>query len=660
MIVLFDSDKAIDICLKNTNPYVRLAVDDLCRDLARVNTFHIKPAIRTEESDCCIVIEKNSIDDSMAIENESYSIRTEGSKIIITADSYLGTMWGIYTFSSVVLGIDPCYIFSDLEPETHPFLETGDLSITEKPAAFGFRGVFINDEDLLTGWKDGGGIRYMDYVWYSLTVPETVMDMVVETVLRLRMNLIIPASFLDIDNPPEKALVDAAAKRGIYVSQHHLEPLGLSHFTLENYCRKFSKSGEYSYIRNSELLDEAWQYYAAKWAEYDNVVWQIGLRGKADRPIWEEAVPCEEDLRKYGEFITGAMHHQKEIVLAATHGKARYFTSTLWMEGSKLMEKGYLTPDQDVISIFADTGTNQMYGAEYYQVPRMDSLQYGIYYHLQYFHEGPHLAPQTGIDKLYFNIHTAFEQGDTAYFIINISNVREFVFELHACAEMLWDVTSFSKKEYMNRYCTIFGEKASEMHDLIRRYFYCLPELDVAYLKKDLPKYFNYDYVNRMPGIKNFVLKEGNVLTHGKDILYTFHKTLPDTLLQEYYTELRKAIPLYTEICSRLTEVSLSLPDRVKKHISCKWLLYAHTLLFIYQWYVSLYDAKQFYDRMDSENMISSLKNACYSLEEYLRYRTCAEYGEFSHWFRGDTKMNVKQCLYDTYKLLGRTPELSV
>ena len=101
-----------------------------------------------------------------------------------------------------------------------------------------------------------------------MSLQETVV--VVETVLRLRMNLIIPASFLDIDNPPEKALADAAARRGIYVSQHHLEPLGLSHFTLENYCRKFSKSGTYSYIQNPELLDEAWKYYAAKWAEYDH------------------------------------------------------------------------------------------------------------------------------------------------------------------------------------------------------------------------------------------------------------------------------------------------------------------------------------------------------------------------------------------------------
>lgn len=657
MILLFDSRKVIDICLKNTNPYVRLAAEDLRNDFVRVSVSQRRPAMIREENGYCIVIEENTIGDADAVTGEGYSIRTEGSIIRISANSYLGTMWGIYTFSHTVLGVDPCYLFNDLEPQKHDSLEIADLHITEKPAVCGFRGVFINDEDLLTGWKDGGGIRYLNYAWYGVTVPKSVMDMVVETVLRLRMNLIIPASFLDIDNPPEKALADAAAGRGIYVSQHHLEPLGLSHFTLENYCRKFSKNGTYSYIRNPELLDEAWKYYAAKWAEYDHVVWQIGLRGKADRPVWEEDTPSDEDMQKYGEFISSAMRHQKEIVHEATDGKARYFTSTLWMEGSGLMEKGYLNIDSDVISIFADTGTNQMYGAEYYQVPRSPALKYGIYYHLQYFHEGPHLAPQTGLDKLYHNIRTAFENGDNSYFILNVSNVREFVFELHACAEMLWDIRAFSKEDYLNRYCAVFRSASDEMRGLISLYYHSLPELDISCLRKDLPKYFNYDYENRAPEIKNFILKEGNILTHGRDLIGSFHSIPGDSLYREYYEELNRVIPQYEEIEQRLNTVCGSLPERLRKHIEVKWLLYTRTLLCIYRWYVYLYDAKVFCDRMDSAGMIASLKNACRSLEEYLRYRTCAEYGEFAHWFRGDTKMNVKQRLFDTCTLLGQTPD---
>ena len=104
----------------------------------------------------------------------------------------------------------------------------------------------------------------MDYNFYGITVAESVMDRVVETALRLKINLVIPASFLDIDNPPEKALADCVARRGIFLSQHHIEPLGLSHFTFENYCKKFQKDGQYSYIHNPETLIEGWKYYAEK------------------------------------------------------------------------------------------------------------------------------------------------------------------------------------------------------------------------------------------------------------------------------------------------------------------------------------------------------------------------------------------------------------
>jgi len=147
-------------------------------------------------------IEENITESCEPIIDESFVIRSEGSKIIISADGYLGTLWGIYTFCERFLGIDPCYLFNDFEIKKVEALEIADIYIDDKPKSFGFRGVFINDEDFLTDWKDGGGPRHMDYPYYNNTVAPSVMDMVVETVLRNKMNLVIPATFLDIDNPP--------------------------------------------------------------------------------------------------------------------------------------------------------------------------------------------------------------------------------------------------------------------------------------------------------------------------------------------------------------------------------------------------------------------------------------------------------------------------
>lgn len=653
---LFYENACISICLKNKNKYVRLAVEDMRRDFERVSEYCVLPEIVEQEKDGCIVIEENT---ASACWDEGFTIKSEPGKVRISAKEYLGTMWAIYTFCEKFLGVDPCYLFNDLEITKHKALEIPDVDITEKPKGFHFRGAFINDEDLLTGWKDRGGIRYLDYSFYGMTVDESVMNMVVETVLRLKLNLVIPASFLDIDNAPEKLLADCVARRGIYLSQHHLEPLGLSSHTFKNYCKKYNKTGEFSYIKSPEAMVQAWEFYANKWAQYDNIVWQIGLRGENDRPVWQEDQPTDTELAAYGEYISRAYETQKQIVLKATGGKAKYFTSTLWMEGSALMEKGFLKFPEDTMIIFADAGPNQMYGKEYYAIPRSKQYKYGIYYHLQYYGCGPHLAPQTGLDKLYYNTRCAYKNGDDAYYIMNVSNIREFVFELKAYSQMVWDMDGFSKEKYQEDYCRQFQPREAEAKILITKYFSLLPCIDSKYLSKHLSKYFNYCMDETPEGIKNFVLKEGMILSYGNRIIAAFHKAPGDNLCPEFYEALQAVIPDYEALCHSFAELAGKVPLPLKKHIECKWLLFAKTLLCIYKWYVALYEAKQYCDMNESEKMKKSLNAACESLKEYLRFRKNAEYGIFENWYRGDLKMNVKQKLFDTYRLLGQTPDFS-
>lgn len=653
-MLLFNQDKCITICLKNTNPYVRLATEDLRNDFKRVSTHGISPEFVDFECDDCLIIEENVSNSCDPITDESYTIKTEGSKIRISANGYLGTMWGIYTFCEKYLGVNPCYLFNDLETQKQSYLEIPDIDITDKPESFGFRGVFINDEDLLTGWKDDGGLRRIDYSFYQQTVSADVMDMVVETVLRLKMNLIIPASLLDIDNPAEKALADCVARRGIYLSQHHLEPIGVSHFALKNYCEKFQKNGDYSYIQHPQLLEEVWRYYAKKWSEYDNVVWQVGLRGKLDRPMWEEATPTEDELHKYGTFISNAIHKQRQIVLEETNGHAKYFTSTLWMEGSTLMQKGCLNIDENVIFIFSDNGPNQMFGNEYHQIPRSQQLKYGIYYHLQYYDIGPHLTPQTGLHKIYYNMDRAYRMGDRNYFIINLSNVREFTFELGACAKLLWDINSISEEDYLSEYCNLtYGNKASEAQPLIHAYFDLLPQLETAHLRNVYAKYFNYCYDELSPGVKNFILKEGLILNFGKNVIAAFWQPFHDEFYTKVYNELKTAQPKYATLSEAFEKLCSSLDASTALHTRVKWKLHCDTLASIYRWFICLYEAKLCYDANDGKGMRNHIKEACEVLNKYLETRQCAEYGSFKNWYRGDVKMGIRSRLADTRRLLG-------
>lgn len=647
-MLLFNNDFCIKICAKNTNKYVIKAIADLQADFEKISKH--SPEIVNKECENCIIIEENTCDEFDAIKDESFKIKIDGKKIIISAPTYLGTMWGIYTFSEKVLGINPCYHFNDMEIKKHESLEISDINIESKPDGFTFRGVFINDEDMLTGWKIGTGKRPNIKLWET-TLDDSVIEMAVETVLRLKMNLVIPATFVNLDNPDEKRLADFVAARGIYISQHHVEPLGVSGYTFSDYCSKYNKTGEFSYLKNPDIMEEVWEFYAKKWAEYDNVVWQIGLRGLDDRPAWygETENPTDDDLRKYGDIISGVYSKQIEIAKRATNGKARHFTSTLWMEGSELMEKGFLSFPEDVTVVFADAGLNQMYGNEYFSIKRDEKHKYGIYYHLNFFDMGPHLAPQTGIAKLYYNTKLAYDNGDNSYYILNVSNIREFVFELKACAEMLWNTGNFSTDKYYDEYSKAFENNEAEVKRLVLNYFNFLPSLDAKLLT--LHHYYGVIfncYIGETPeNVRNYIIKEGDVLRHGSYLISELKsgEFTDRRLYKLYYDEIKIAISNYEKLCAELEKLCEKLPAYQSLHIKVKWLLFSKTLLLIYKWYANLYEARE-------NKSKESLKLAIDALEEYLKMRKCAEYGEFENWYRGEFKFNVKNKLCDTKALL--------
>ena len=176
---LFQENRCAEIWLKNTNPYVRLAVEDLRKDFLKVSFLNKSPVLSQTQTDGCLIIEENSETNGDPLLNESFSIVCDGKNIQISAPTYLGTMWGIYTFSEKILGIQPCYLFNDFAIEKRISLEVGKFSIQETPQKPGFRGIFINDEDLLTGWKESGGVRHIYYPFYQTTVSENFMDMAV-------------------------------------------------------------------------------------------------------------------------------------------------------------------------------------------------------------------------------------------------------------------------------------------------------------------------------------------------------------------------------------------------------------------------------------------------------------------------------------------------
>jgi hypothetical protein len=148
---------------------VRRAIDDLADDFYKV--LGTRPKIVTREEDSgpvtVIVGDQSRIPAAMqsgaltealtAAESFSIGVSTGQRKAVVLSGADMrGTIYAIYQFSEQYLGVDPLYYWTDHEPLRRARIVIPASSSKTFPApVFKYRGFFLNDEDLLTGWAPG-------------------------------------------------------------------------------------------------------------------------------------------------------------------------------------------------------------------------------------------------------------------------------------------------------------------------------------------------------------------------------------------------------------------------------------------------------------------------------------------------------------------------
>jgi hypothetical protein len=403
---------------------------------------------------------------------EAYRVENVGSRLVIAGSDERGTMFGLYAFIEKYLGVDPLYVWSSRPPQKRTTLAWDTIQVCSGEPTFRFRGWFINDEDLLTEWKQSGGKRQIDYPYYGQVVNREVMSNVAEALVRSRCNLIIPATFVDILNPPEAALVQECARRGVFVSQHHVEPMGVSAFSYFNYWKQRGKDLKYSYFSHPAEVREVWRAYAQKWAAYPNVIWQLGLRGIADRPMWMADPNTPQSDADRGRLISDAMAAQVTILDEVCPRRPRYLSTTLWAEGSALNQQQLLAIPEGAIIVFADNSPGWKWQPDFYSTLRNPKNTYGVYYHHALIGSGPHLAQVPSPLQTFECLKTAVAKGAGTYAICNVSNLREFVLGIDATAKMTWRMDSFDPDAWLSEWVRArFSKRSDEIVTAYQTYF---------------------------------------------------------------------------------------------------------------------------------------------------------------------------------------------
>jgi hypothetical protein len=474
---------------------VRLAAEDLANDVEKIAGQRPRLIARVEDcaANCVIVGSASRAESARLLDRfapntadelrgrwEAYRVQSVAARVgpvrsalVVAGSDERGAMFGLYAFIEQRLGVDPLYFWTDREPPQRARLAWPDVRITGREPTFRYRGWFINDEDLLAEWKGGGGRRKIDYPFYhQVTAPE-VLGRVFEAMLRLQYNLVIPASFTDITNPAEERMVAEAARRGLFVTMHHVEPMGVSAFAFQNYWRRKGREVPYSFVRHRAEFEETWRHFAARWARYaPNVVWQLGLRGIADRPLWVTDPHAPQIDAARGQLISDAMRLQAEIVRSVDPRPQPPMTTTLWMEGAALNRAGHLQFPPGVTVVFADNSPGWKWQADFYETKREAGRGYGVYYHHALWSSGPHLAQAVPPRKTHELIKEAVARGASEYAILNVSNVREFALGVDASARMLREFAAFDPDRFLAQWCAArFGAAARQAEQAYRQFF---------------------------------------------------------------------------------------------------------------------------------------------------------------------------------------------
>lgn len=380
--------------------------------------------------------------------------------ICLTGADMRGTIYAIYQFSQSVLGIDPMYLWTDKQPEKKSAIELpADFAKTYPGPVFRYRGFFINDEDLLSGWRPAAkGER--------TGISMEVWDNIFETTLRLKGNMIVPGTWIF----PDDAQVEAAARRGLIINQHHAIPLGVN-------VARWPKDVPYNFSTHPEILERAWTNAVATYKPDEEILWSVGLRGLSDASYAALDPSVRDNDELLGRRISDAIAEQMKIV-RGKYPKAEFVTD-LWQEGARLMQKGLLKIPPEVTLVWADTGYGDM------QDGGKVAAGQGMYFHVAMMNfNANQLSEMVPVSVIHEELGRYGKAGATAYMLVNTSDIRPVAMTTRAIMETAWGGAPAGENADVDFYrrwaAEEFGAKSADAVAAVYKEYFAAPSMRSA------------------------------------------------------------------------------------------------------------------------------------------------------------------------------------
>ena len=351
-----------------------------------------------------------------------------------------GAIFAAFTVSEELLGVDPMYRFTDIQPEYHLniALDTAMINgLTFASPQFEYRVIFTNDEDLLGGFT-------ADPLGESV-FSATAFNWLYETTLRLKANAFLVGT---VPYPDEKSLT-LASRRGLVVTNHHFNLLGINTFRWPGAIKN-----DWSWSKDPATMAYAWKASISAMSRLDDVIWSVGYRGLNDYPA-----PCTGcSAQDKGEYISQVIGNQTQWV-SDIKGPDQKYMSYLWSEGLGYLEKGYLTLPKEVSIILTDAGPGYIFGLDQYA-----NISDGVYTHVAMLNgRANQLTEMVPPSRHFDQLGTFVKNGRrTKYIILNTSDLRPVPLTTQAVMRFAWDPKPFmtaatpddAQTQYITQWCT--------------------------------------------------------------------------------------------------------------------------------------------------------------------------------------------------------------
>lgn len=573
-------------------------------------------------------------------QEEWYRIQVRrDTELLIEASDELGVVYALLEISRRFLGILPFWFWNDQCLVRKAGAEIPDQVLEAEQYAVRFRGWFLNDEVLISHWNAG---KSDEYPW----------EMAMEALLRCGGNMVIPGT-----DRNSKRYGKLASDMGLWITQHHAEPLGA-----EMFLRAYPNLTP-SYREHPEKFRVLWKD-AVRRGKDRKIIWNLGFRGQGDVPFWEND-PQYDTPEKRGELISQIIREQYDLLTEQVYHPL--CCVNLYGETMELYQQGYLKLPDDAIMIWADNGYGKMVSRrQWNHNPRISALpdeshrnaDHGLYYHVSFYDlqaANVLTALPNSPEFVASEIRNAYENGIRKFWLVNGSNVKPHVYMLGFLAE-LWRDTGADPEHYRRAYIRQYypishmDETEDFMEKCIQDYFAAM--LPYGTNEDEHAGEQFYNYITRV--LIHHWMKDGGK-SPCEELLWLTDAKDFDGQVDAFGNICRRGIECLHNLLERCRDVEnrLSESPEVCHLWRDSWLLQVEIHSYCADGVIRFAEGWQAYRKADYWKAFWFLGQAADCFEQAQAAMMSCGHGRWEHFYDNDCQTDIKQTAYLLHVLMA-------